>query len=250
MYTDTEGIVLKNVKLPGGRKILVLFSLKYGKISAGTSINQKGRSKSTLALRTFTYSKFEIFKNRESYNVNSADVIKSFYKIGEDVDKYMYASYILEFTDKIIFENERAPHLFHLLIDYLGALEKRNKKYATLALAFQIKALLHIGCAPQISKCVSCGHNKELNWFVISEGGVVCENCLNKLKSNVNELLIYDVNFGIIEVINYILSNPLKNLENLALNEKTQEKLIQIIRSYIAYHLGIKELKSEGFLNI
>lgn len=248
MYTDTEGIVLKNVKMPGGRKILVLFSLKYGKISAGTNINEKGRSKSTLALRPFTYSKFEIYKNRESYNVNSAEVIKSFYKIGEDVDKYMYASYILEFTDKIISENERAPQLFDLLIDYLTALEKRNKKYATLALAYQIKSLLYVGCAPEVKKCVCCGGNQELSWLAVNEGGVICNNCLNKLKSNGNESLIYDVDFGIIEVINYILSNPIKNLENLALNDQTQEKLKMIIRSYIAYHLDIRDLKSESFL--
>jgi DNA repair protein RecO (recombination protein O) len=83
---------------------------------------------------------------------------------------------------------------------------------------------------------------------VIKEGGIVCENCLNKLKTNVNESLIYDANFGIIEVIDYILSHPLKKLENLALNEKTQEKLKLIIRNYIAYHLDIRELKSESFL--
>ncbi|QHI71079.1 DNA repair protein RecO [Aminipila terrae] len=248
MYTDTEGVVLKNVKMPGGRKILVLFSLKYGKISAATNINEKGKSKSTLALRPFTYSRFEIYKNRDSYNINSAEVLKSFYKIGEDVDKYMYASYILEFTDKIISENERAPQLFDLLIDYLAALEKRNKKYATLALAYQIKALMHVGCAPETRKCVCCGTSKNLNWFVINEGGTVCNDCLNKLQSNVNESLIYDVNFGIIEVINYILTNPLKNLENLALHDKTQEKLKLLIRSYIAYHLDIRNLKSESFL--
>jgi DNA repair protein RecO (recombination protein O) len=248
MYTDTEGIVLKHVKLAGGRKILVLFSLKYGKISAGTSINEKGRSKATLALRPFTYSKFEIFKNRDSYNVNSAEVIKSFYKIGEDVDKYMYASYILEFTDKIISENERAPQLFGLLIDYLSTLEKRTKKYLTLALAYQIKALSYIGCMPELKHCVSCGNEVQLVAFSIEEGGIVCENCLKKLKSNMKESLIYNVDFGIIKVMNYILCNPLKSFENLALNDETQKMLKVIIRNYIGYHLDIRELKSESFL--
>ncbi|MFV0518621.1 MAG: DNA repair protein RecO [Aminipila sp.] len=249
MYTDTEGIVLKNIKISGGRKILVLFSLKYGKISAGTNINEKGRSKSTLALRPFTYSKFEIYKSRENYNVNSAEVIKSFYKIGEDVDKYMYASYILEFTEKIIVENERSPHIFDLLLSYLETLEKRNKKYATLALAYQLKALFYVGCAPQTKKCVSCGEKDKLSYFSIKDGGLVCEDCFCKVKTNnIKESLIFDTNFGIIEVMNYILSNPLKNLENLALNDITQERLKQIIKSYIAYHLDIKELKSESFL--
>ncbi len=39
-------------------------------------------------------------KNREYYNINSADVKKSFFRIGEDVDKYMQASFVLELTEK------------------------------------------------------------------------------------------------------------------------------------------------------
>lgn len=248
MYTDTEGIVLKNIKLAGGRKILVLFSLKYGKISAGTNINEKGRSKATLALRPFTYSKFEIYKSRENYNVNSADVLKSFYKIGEDVDKYMHASYILEFTDKVTAENERAPQLFNLLLDYLSVLETRNKKYTTLDLAFQIKALNYIGCMPELKHCVSCGKDEQWTAFCIDEGGVICQDCLKKLQSNGKESLIYHVDFGIIKVINYIVNNSLKSFESLALNDDTQEQLKLIIRNYIGYHLDIKDLKSESFL--
>ncbi|QIB69255.1 DNA repair protein RecO [Aminipila butyrica] len=248
MYTDTEGIVLKSIKMTSGRKMLVLFSLKYGKISAATNINEKGRSKSTLALRPFTYSRFELYKNRESYNINSAEVIKSFYKIGEDVDKYMYASYILEYTDKILSENERAPQMFDLLQDYLAALEKRSKSYATLALAYQIKSLALLGCAPQLKQCVSCGERGNLRWLAIGEGGLICESCLNKLKGNTNESLIYDANFGIIEAANYMLSNPLKSLENLALNQQTQDSLKELIRRYISYHLDIRDLKSESFL--
>ncbi|MGN0711000.1 MAG: DNA repair protein RecO [Anaerovoracaceae bacterium] len=248
MYTDTEGVVLKNIKMPDGRKMLVVFTLKYGKISAGTSINEKGRKKTNLALQPFAYSRFEIYKNRDSYNISSAEVKKSFYRIGEDVDKYMYASYILEFTDKILPENERAPQLFNLLLEFFEALEERKGKYATLALGYQLKALRCIGLEPEIKKCVVCGSKEHLEKFAVSEGGVICGNCLNKLRGNVNETLIYGLDFGIIDVISYILSNPLKRLENLALNEHTQQALKKIMQSWLRYHLDIGGLKSESFL--
>ena len=47
MLTDTEGIVLRQVKTSYGRRMVLLFSKKYGKISAGTSIAEKGRNRST-----------------------------------------------------------------------------------------------------------------------------------------------------------------------------------------------------------
>ena len=93
MLTDTEGIVLRQIKTSYNRRMILLFSKKYGKISAGTSIQEKGRGKSSLALRPFTYGRYELFKNRDSYNINSADVLKSYYAIGEDVDKYMNAMF-------------------------------------------------------------------------------------------------------------------------------------------------------------
>ena len=102
MLTDTEGIVLKQIKTSYNRRMILLFSRKYGKISAGTSIGEKGRSRSSLALRPFTYGRYELYKNRESYNINSAEVLKSYYRIGEDVDKYMNGAYVLEFTEKIL----------------------------------------------------------------------------------------------------------------------------------------------------
>ena len=89
MLTDTEGIVLRQVKTSYGRRMILLFSKKYGKISAGTGLNERGKGKSSLALRPFTYGRYELFKNRDSYNINGAEVLKSYYGIGEDVDKYM-----------------------------------------------------------------------------------------------------------------------------------------------------------------
>ena len=102
MITDTEGIVLRQVKAMGGRRMISLFSKKYGKISVGTSINEGGRNKTALAIKAFSYGKYELFKNRDNYNLNNGQVLKSYYGIGEDIDKYMAASYVLEFTDKVL----------------------------------------------------------------------------------------------------------------------------------------------------
>ena len=105
MYTSTEGIVFRQIKAAGGRRMMLLFTKKYGKISAGSSLSEKGRGKAALALRPFTYGNYELYKGREYYNLNSGEVIRSFFKIGEDLDKYMEASFVLELTEKMIPED-------------------------------------------------------------------------------------------------------------------------------------------------
>ena len=92
MIITTEGIVLRQRKIANNRRMIVIFTKQYGKLSAGTSVNEKSRSKAALALRPFTYAEYDIFKGREAFSINTASVSKSFYSIGEDIDRFMAAS--------------------------------------------------------------------------------------------------------------------------------------------------------------
>lgn len=248
MLTDTEGIIFRQVKTVNGRRMVLLFSKKYGKISAGSNISEKGKNKSSLAMRPFTYGRYELFKNRDSYNINGTEVIKSYYHIGEDVEKYMFCSYALEFTEKLLQEEAPAPGIFNMILDLFNIMEKRSKKYSSLILAYQIKVLQEVGSMPRVSQCVVCGEKEEPVLFSVKEGGVICKKCCLKFHDNKNDTLIYTVNFGIVDILRYILDNPLKSFENLALDDEIQKQLSKIIKSYIAYHLDIGELKSESFL--
>lgn len=109
MYTSTEGIIFRQVKATGGRRMILLFTKKYGKISAGSSLSEKGKGKTALAMRPFTYGVYELYKGREYYNLNNAEVRKSYFRIGDDLDKYMQASLVLELTEKMIPEEVPQP---------------------------------------------------------------------------------------------------------------------------------------------
>ena len=69
MYTETEGIILRQTKTVNGRRMILLFSKKFGKISAGSGMTEKGRSKAALAMRPFAYGRYEMYKNQERYNI-------------------------------------------------------------------------------------------------------------------------------------------------------------------------------------
>ncbi|NLD18994.1 MAG: DNA repair protein RecO [Clostridiales bacterium] len=245
MLTDTEGIVLRQVKTSYNRKMILLFSKKYGKISAGTSIGEKGRSKSSLALKPFTYGRYELFKSRESYNINSAEAIKSYYKIGENVDKYMNGAYVLEFTEKILAEGVQSAGMFNLLLDFFSVLENRDRGIGSLVLAYQTKAFKYAGVMPSLDKCTICGEKKEPAVFSVEEGGIICKDCWQNLQNSQTHTLIYDAKFGIVGILKYFSENSLVNLANLALREETGKMLQKLIREYAAYYLDAVDLKSE-----
>jgi len=203
-------------------------------------------------VRPFTNGRYELFKGRESYNLNSAQVLRSFYKIGEDLDKYMAASYVLELTEKILPDELAQPRLYQLLLDFLEELELREKKHETLVLGYLVKALDILGNMPQMEFCVCCGEKngaegEAFRLFSVDEGGLICRSCAENLRAKGGHPLIYDANFAIVDILSYFQKQPLSALRKLALEEKTREKQQLILRQYLAYHLDVKELKSEGF---
>ena len=248
MYTDTEGIILRQTKINGGRRMLTIFTKKYGKISAGSFLSEKSRSRNALAVRPFTYGRYDLYKKGTYFSINNAETIDSFYRIGEDLEKYTNASYCLEMTDKLLEEGQPVPGLFNLAVDMLRLMEKRTQKYSTLVLAYCTKALAQLGYLPELDRCVRCGSRDEAAFFSVPDGGILCGKCGPEAEKTAVHRLIYKVDFGIVNILKFFLANPLESLEKLALNERHADVPKAIIREHLRYHLGIDNLKSEELI--
>lgn len=245
MVLYTQGVVLRQIRTIRNRRIIALFSRDYGKISAGTFINESGKNKSALALRPFALGRYELAKSRGQYYINGTEVLQSHYRIGASVEKYMYASYALEFTDKLLQEDEPAQAIFDELIEFLSLMEDRKKAYGTLALGYVCRAIAWAGCAPDLDSCIACGE-KETRVLSVEDGGLLCHACCDKRAGNAG--LLFAVDEDIIRVFKYLLNNPLKNLETLVLREDLEHKLKEMLNTYIACHLGVGTLKSESLI--
>ena len=251
MYTESEGIILRQVKATAGRRMVLMFSQKYGKISVGTSMNEsKTKAKSALAIRPFTYGKYEIYKNRDYYNLNGAETIKSFYSFGQDLDKFFAASLCLELTEKVLIEEVPQPRLFSILVDLMKAFERRKSSFDTLTLAYMVKLLKELGTMPVMDRCTVCGKQENLVGFSVRDGGAVCKECAAKNKeSNSPDKLIFTPEFDILRVIKYFSEKPISAFEKVALNDRDAASLMSILREYYSYHLDIGKLKSESTIS-
>ena len=229
MLTDTEAVILRQVKTVNGRRMLTMFTKKYGKISVGANESSGGKSKTNLATRPFTYGKYELYKNQDSYNLSSGQVLESYYEIGEDFDKFQAASYVLELTDRLLPEDMQQAKLFVQLTDFLSALSKRSKAHRTLILAYIVKALDILGSYPELGADSS-----------IEDGGIRGENYTKSP-------LIYSGKFDIVEILEFFRKEPFKKFEKLALNPEIERELLAILREYLGYHFDIARLKSEEF---
>lgn len=219
MYLETDGIVLRQVKTLNGRRMISILTRNLGKISAGSSLSERSRGKSALAIRPFTHGRYELYKNRDQFSLSGAETLRSFYRIGEDVDKYMAASYILEYTDKIAEDGLPNTDLFKLLLDFLELMEKREKRQGTLVCGYLLRSFDLMGVGIDFS-----GEYE-------GRGD-----------------LIFKAESDIVGAMEYMAKNELKSLENLALDDERCKKILKFCESYASYHLEIGELKSKEFL--
>ena len=266
MTLETEGIIFRQTRMVQGRRMILLFTRKYGKISVGSNVGDKGRSRTALALRPFTFGNYQIYEGRNYYELDRADAVTSYYGIGEDLDRYAAAAYALELTEKVVPEGLPQPQVFDLLISFFEELEQRKRKHQTLLLAFEVKLLSVLGVFPEIERCVSCGKTSaSYPAFDVANGGVLCEDCAakhrpsgdNTVKSgesmvnfapNGEEALIFPISTDIINVVKYYARNPMQKFAGVALSDEVADKLQRLLKAYIDYHFDLGDLKSEALL--
>lgn len=253
MLITTDGIVLKQRKIAGNRRMIVIFTKKYGKISAGTSINEKGKSKAALALRPFTYAEYDIYKGRDYYNLNNAQAKRSYFSIGEDLDRFIVASKLLEYLDSILEEGQARPKLFDLAIEVFESITNADSNYETLLYAFIAKSLRLQGITPETKCCADCGKKLEEfentkhrkgPAFSVNAGGIVCESCEDLEKRN-GESLIFEPSFDIVSVLCYFYDNPISRFEKITLKPKISLELKGILSAYIRYYLSTDVLEDD-----
>lgn len=261
MQITSDGIVLRQRKIANNRRMIVIFTKQYGKISAGTSINERNRSRSALALRPFSFAEYDLFRGRESYSINSASVRKSYFSIGEDYEKFLTASAFLEYLDKILQDEEPMPGIFDLAMDFMESISATKQNPDTLLYAFIIKSFRFLGVSPELKCCVNCGKASEefgsdgrgrtpgkIKLFSVTSGGIICEGCAEREKSSVGTL-IYRPSFDIIEVFRFFLSKPIRTFEKVSLKPEVSDMIRKILAEYTRFYLeadvlsGTKEME-------
>lgn len=251
MHKETEGIVLRKTKTTKGRTMVTLFTKDFGKIGAGTSIGQRARGKGASAINVFTYGSYGIGESSWGYSISTATTIKSFFDISSNMEKFAYASYAVELTDKAFIENMANINHFYLLRDFFYLIEKRDKGAGTLFIAFMLKTFLELGVAPQLKRCSECNKefagNEEENWyFSVASGGLVCGDCKGDRKNDSS--LIFSIGVDIINIVLYCVESPFRKMQKLAIKDDYERAIRRMVIAYSEYHLALGNMKSKDFL--
>lgn len=232
-----KGIVLRTVKYGEHDKMLTVFTLEKGKLSAVAKGAQNTKSKFLASAQPFALSEFVLSERSIPY-VSSSELIKGFFGLQKDISVLSAASYILQLTDILFEEEAEEPVAFRLLYFTLAKLENATVDYALLiATAFALKLMGVSGFAPVLECCLECMEEFDKYYFDYGEGGLICSEC------NQNPSLpMITINES--EYLKDLLYTDITKLDSLQKPDKsTQKYLFKVINNYVVYTIG-KNIKS------
>jgi DNA repair protein RecO (recombination protein O) len=179
-----HAIVLRTRKVRESSKIVVLFTNKFGRISAIAKGSLKPKSKFGSSLELFTRCSIIFYRkeNRELQTLSHSETLESYQGIKDDVFKLAYASVAAEMVERLMPVEEPNEALFGLLASTLAQIDVASRTQLEVILSsYELKTLYLVGYGPELVKCVRCGKavDEEASFGLLS-GGVLCPDCRNR----------------------------------------------------------------------
>jgi DNA repair protein RecO (recombination protein O) len=233
-FLKTRGIVIKEVGTGEADKIITLFTLNEGRISAFAKGGKRPRSKLSAASQLMCYGEYVLYSGKDLYIINSCEVIEPFYEIRNDVVKLTYAAHFLDIVLDIIQENQPLPALLKLLLNSLHILAKTERQPELVSRIFELRSLSSAGYAPHVNRCMNCGLEPvKFYSFSFLKCGFLCdrEECSQKDRSSII------VSPGAAKALQHIVYSRMADLFRFGLSQEVLEELERITRRYLRERL-------------
>ncbi|MBE5754875.1 MAG: DNA repair protein RecO [Clostridiales bacterium] len=180
MEEKMSGIVLGGISFGENDKILKIFTLEQGVVSAKIKGVKKAGAKLKFASEPFCFAEFIFSKRGDLRTVIGASLIESFYPVREDISKYFCAGAIVEFIKKFYREDIVSPETFFTVVSALKSIAYGDIGAKASLVNFFVSALKISGFALSFNGCSKCeGEIDGRIFFDYRSGAFYCEKCFD-----------------------------------------------------------------------
>ena len=237
--TQTEivkGIVLSSFDYKEKDKLVEIFTVENGKITAVLKGCKSPNAKLKFAFQPFCFAEFSIARLGKFYQIIDAKLIDSFFDLTNDLNTYYLSSLALELASVSVEYEEQNPQLFLLLINSLKHIcyDKLPAELILTKYAEDISGML--GYKINFNCCSACGMQYFGKVFLnLDTGAFVCSSCKND-----NCLIVSNQAFSLMKILNnteYQRLGTIKISSNIAreailvICKNLEHRLIKIIHS-------------------
>ena len=227
----TQGIVIRSIDYKEKDKLLTIYTLEYGKITAVLKGVKNANAKLKFAYQPFCFAEFTV---EDKGVISQADLKESFFDLTLNYDRYLTGCKMLELINSVTVEEIVNPQIFLTLIKSLNLLTNyENISYKIIFCKFLVDILTALGYKLNFNSCNSCGGKMLTNsYYDYSFGGIVCVGCktINSYKIPIETLSSVKG----LTVIDY------SNISNLKISENNLDIALKFLSQIYSVHFNKK----------
>lgn len=241
--TETQivkGIVLSSFDYKEKDKLVEVFTLEFGKITAVLKGCKSPNAKLKFAFQPFCFAEFSIVKLGKFYQIIDAKLIDSFFDLTLDLNTYYLSSLILELVSVSVEFEEQNPYLFLLCINALKHVCYDNLPANLVALKFCEDIMNMLGYKIDFQNCSSCGMPYIGKVYLnLDSGAFVCSACKSE-----NCLQISNQAFSLLKILN---NTEYQRLGSIKIADSVARESILTLCKNLEYRL-LKIIHSAKFV--
>jgi len=177
-----RAIVLSSLDYGDTDRIVTLFTLEHGRISAFARSARKSRKRFGAALETFSRIEAQARVKEGLCSLQDAVAETTFTGIRSDLGRISNALYACELVEAMTPEGHPIPRLYRLLVTYLEHLDTKAAVESDRRF-FEINLLNILGYRPALEECSRCEALFNSSGAVLNDHGhLVCPGCGNGKK--------------------------------------------------------------------
>jgi DNA repair protein RecO (recombination protein O) len=238
----TEAVVLGHIEFGEADRILKLFTLEKGKISAIAKGVRKIRSRKAGHLEPFTRVQLFLAKGRNLDIITQAETVNPYMGLRNNLKKMAWASYVVEVLDKFTYEEGQNIGIFRLLASTLERLESQD--YAeTVIHYYEMRLLDLLGFRPQLFTCIDCGEKiiHQDQFFSPLGGGTVCPKCAPARSE------AWPLDKEVLRYLRHLQRSRWQQVESVIIPRAIEEGVADLVERYLTYLLE-RKLNTPEFL--
>lgn len=182
----TSAIVLRTRVHGESDKIVTFLTQDWGKITGIAKGAKRSRRRFVNVLEPFTHIRLRFRPSRSDdlAFILGCELVQAFRRPSQDLQRFALASYMVELTDVMVAGREAGQEIYALLLHALVSLEEFSPLSSLFLPAFELRLLVEVGYAPNLSTCHVCGTSISPHetdgpalLFSPSLSGLLCPRC-------------------------------------------------------------------------
>lgn len=234
MQINTDGLVIGEKIVGESDRLVTVLTRKEGLVRAFAPQAKNLKNSKVASTQLLCYSQFSIYKGKNKYIINDAQVKELFFDLRRNIESLSLAQYFCELAGILAPEETEAGDFLRLILNCLYFLAKGTKQPLLLKSVLEMRMLALAGYMPNLIACDNCNvYESNPMYFLPGKSILVCQDCIGRYRE-----LSIALEPGVLIALRHTIYAEFQRLFSFTLSQAGLLQLSKVTETYVLHTIG------------